>query len=360
MAESPIREDGGLHFRVAFEDWAHVSSSLVAEGAQARLPLVTVAIPTYRRLPLLVEAVQSLLHQRFDRDFEILIVDNDPASEVAQHLLERVPELRGRNFRYFVNPENLGMFGNWNRCLELARSEWVTILNDDDLLDANYLKLMFASIDAAPSIDGLVCRKRYLDMRERAAPPAPVTSRIKWRRRIGQLIRFPLYAVHFGGAQTRRLRARQFFWGPVAGAPLGFIFRRRCAVDVGGFYPEEHPASDTWFFARFSARYHLRQHRLAAGSSRILENESAKPATAAASLRSVYRLQQALVGGQAPRWWLRFAPLVLARLRRSAEGAFEMRVADAELAGEIPVAPDRPHRLAIIRLLCNGWHPDPV
>jgi glycosyltransferase involved in cell wall biosynthesis len=304
--------------------------------------------------------VQSLLDQKFDREFEILIVDNDPDSDVARHLLEGCPGLRERNFRYFVNFENISMFGNWNRCLELARGEWVTILNDDDLLDADYLKLAFAAVDRNPAMDGIVCRKRYLDMRGGATPGGPAPLHMVWRRRIAWLIRFPLYAWHFGGARTRQLRARHFFWGPVAGTPLGFVFRRRCALVVGGFYPEEHPASDLWFYARFSSRYHLRQHRLTAGSSRILENESANPATAAASLRSVYRLQQALIRREAPKWWLRFAPLVLARLRCSAEGAFGMRIADAELEGQVPVARDQPHLLGIIRLLCNGWHPDPV
>jgi GT2 family glycosyltransferase len=89
-----------------------------------------------------------------------VIVDNDPESQCAELLLNRFPELRERNFRYIVNRENIGAWGNFNRCIQMARGQWLTFLQDDDLLDSNYLQLMFASIDEDPSIDGIVCRKR--------------------------------------------------------------------------------------------------------------------------------------------------------------------------------------------------------
>ena len=43
---------------------------------------------------------------------------------------------------YYKNKENLGMFGNWNRCLELARGEWVCILHSDDKIMPNYIEEM--------------------------------------------------------------------------------------------------------------------------------------------------------------------------------------------------------------------------
>lgn len=356
-----------LSLRNALADWDHVASDLASEGADHRQPLVTIAIPTYCRAELLVETVRSVLAQRFDRPYEILVVDNLPASGDAAYLLDRLPELKEANFRYFVNRENTGMFGNFNRCVQLARGEWLTILNDDDLLDENYLELMFAVLDNRPEVDGLSCRKKYLDQRQPAAAVEARTLRFKLgrgrmalSRAAGRIIRFPLYLWHFSTGSTRRLYARQFFWGPIAGTQTGFLWRTRCGRDLGGFYPEEFPAADVWFYARFAARWHLRQHRAAVAITRILENEAAKPTTMIASLQSVYRLQQVLARQEAPRWWLRFAPLVLGRLRRSAERAFGIRIPDTELEGKIPLAKEQPRLLALVRLLCNGWHPDPI
>lgn len=358
-----------LPFRNALADWDHVASDLVARGTDHRQPLVTIGIPTYRRADLLVDAVSSVLAQRFDRPYEILVVDNSPDSQDATYLIDRLPELKESNFRYFVNRKNTGMFGNFNRCIQLARGEWLAILNDDDVLDKDYLELMFALLDKRPEIDGLVCRKRYVDLRR---PPLNAGARgrisrliggpLAWRRTIVRMIRLPLYAWHFRGGSTRRLRARQFFWGPIAGTGIGFVWRTRCSIEMGGFYPEEYPAADLWFYARFAQRWHLRQHRAVAATSRIAVNEAMKKSTLQLSLKSVHHLQLALARKDAPRWWLRFAPLVLARLHRSAEGAFGVELSDAEVEqalGRRPVR-DRPYLLAAVRLLCNGWHPDPA
>lgn len=358
----------GLLYRNALHDWDHVAPDLVFQGQDQELPLVTIAIPTFQRLDLLTEAVQSALSQRFDRPFEIVVMDDDPASRNAEALLQRLPVLKEANFRYYVNRENIGIFGNFNRCIGLARGEWLTILNDDDLLDENYLELMIAVLDRRPDVDGLVCRQRYLRMETTHTSPAGgplsklVGGRAAWRRAVARLARLPLYAWHFGGGRTRRLFAPQFFWGPIAGSLHGFIWRKRCSVAIGGFYHEEFPAADLWFYARFASRYHLRQLRVCLATARILENESANPQTVVRSLQSVQRLQQALTAKEAPRRLLKFGPLVLARLRSSAERAFGTAVPDdvVERALGINLGPDRPLLLAMMRLLCGGWHPDPA
>lgn len=305
-------------------------------------------------------------------------MDNDPESRGPAALLEALPALRDENFRYVVNDQNLGMFGNFNRSMQLARGEWMTILNDDDLLDQDYLQTMFEALDRSPNADGIVCRKRYLDQRkpDRTTTAAPsgeagsgrlrqhLTGRAAGlRARARSLVDRLLFLWHFGGRSSRRLHARQFFWGPIAGTPLGFLWRTKASIDLGGFDPREFPASDLWFSARFATRYHLRQHRAVAATVRIAENESAKVSTTIASLKSVSQLQQALLdAAEAPRAWHSYAPLVLARLRSSAERAFGVVVPDAELETAVGqrVVPDDRRKLARVRLLNGGWHPDPA
>jgi glycosyltransferase involved in cell wall biosynthesis len=155
----------GLPYRNALADLDPSAWDVVARGADERARLVTIAIPTFRRPETLVEAVGSALSQRFGEPFEIIVADNDPASRDAERLLGALPQLADANFRYLVNRENVGMYGNHNICLLAARGEWVTILHDDDLLDPDFLSTMFKELRARPDTDGLVCRKRFLDQR---------------------------------------------------------------------------------------------------------------------------------------------------------------------------------------------------
>ncbi len=108
------------------------------ERCDLRPPLVTVAIPAFRRPDLLQQALLSLAAQENFTDFEVLVCDDlgDPATRevVANCPLPRV--------RLFVNPRRLGAVGNWNRCLELAAGRWITILHEDDLLYPWFFRLV--------------------------------------------------------------------------------------------------------------------------------------------------------------------------------------------------------------------------
>lgn len=70
-----------------------------------------------------------MLDQTFT-DFELVIVDN--ASE--DNTPEIVRCLGDRRIRYYRNFQNIGVAQNWNRCIELARGEHITIFHDDDVM----------------------------------------------------------------------------------------------------------------------------------------------------------------------------------------------------------------------------------
>ncbi len=64
--------------RNSFLENADVGSELVWElGGQSVRPSVTIAIPTYRRLDTLIEAVESAASQNYTGRYEIIVVDND-------------------------------------------------------------------------------------------------------------------------------------------------------------------------------------------------------------------------------------------------------------------------------------------
>ena len=126
-------------------------------GALAGNPLVTVCIPTYNGQTYLKECLDSVSAQTFP-DFEIVATD-DHSSDRTMAILG---EYQKKDPRIHVsrNPKNLGLVGNWNRCVELAKGEWIKfVFQDDRIAPACLEKLVSAS-----GKDGsmTVCRREIL------------------------------------------------------------------------------------------------------------------------------------------------------------------------------------------------------
>lgn len=287
-------------FRDAFDDYAHVGSALAASrGPDNRRPLVTIAIPTFKRPELLLQAIHSALAQECDVPYEVIVVDND--QDVAREVLGRLPQSPPQPLRYFINAENIGMFGNWNRCIEKARGEWLTILNDDDVLSPNYLGRMLRWVSDNPQIDGLVCKK-IIDDRRRVTPAPQRRSKL-WRA---------VARARFDRRGLARVTPRTLFFGNDVGSGLGFLFRRRDALQLGGYYPEDWPSADYFFYVRFCIKKHLFLARDALAHVGIGENESQRRDTLIAFIHKDHQLREALLGDHVPAWWRHLSPWLVA------------------------------------------------
>jgi glycosyltransferase involved in cell wall biosynthesis len=339
----------GLEYRDGFAQWRQVETNLIARGADLREPVVSVIVPTYKRGVLLVDALQSVLAQDWDQSFEIVIVDNDPASQRHATLLEELPALAQANYSYYVHRENMGWIGNFNRGMELARAPWLTILNDDDLLDSDFLRRMFDKLDADLTIDGLACRKRsFVD----GTPPIQLQ-----RHSIVHRAAYGLLTLHRYRTRTsRRIRPHHFFWAPLLGNMVGFVFRKERALEIGGFYKEDWP-SDCWFYIRFAAVCRLDQSRHVLASMRLGQNQSLNPKIAREALLDGHLVRQALVRRQVPKWYMCLAPLISARNLAETRDFWGVEVSheEAETILGIALPEDRPTRYRAARFLLNGF-----
>jgi len=364
-----------LPARNALGDWDGVATRLVAEGTGGPIPRVTIAITTFNRPAMLAEAVRSAMAQDLTEPYRICVFDNNPDAPGADALLATLPALRARDFRYYVHAENIGIFGNFNRCLTLTDTEWLTILNDDDLLDPDCLSTLFAALDADPSIDGIISEKRLFDQRtgEGNLSSRPDDGRGRTlRQKLDRLLASPnkpdllfefvvsrtMSRRKFGKRATRRIRPGLFFWGSLLGNGAGFVFRTAKARALGGFVPEEFPSSDHYFFARFAARHHLRQHRAVTANVRIAENESGNLDTILLGTDRAYRLQQRMAGREVPRWWSRLSPLIVAYYRADALKMWRRDIPAAVIENSLGIRrlpPNRPRRLLLWRLLLGGY-----
>jgi glycosyltransferase involved in cell wall biosynthesis len=125
-------------------------------------PLWSVMIPTYNANPAYLEEVlRSVLEQDPGGEaMQIEMVDDcSPDGGPA----ELVRKIAGDRVSVYREPQNLGLAGAWNRCVQRSRGRWVHILHQDDLvLPGFYEKLGTACL--SESKPGLVyCRQAFID-----------------------------------------------------------------------------------------------------------------------------------------------------------------------------------------------------
>jgi glycosyltransferase involved in cell wall biosynthesis len=98
-------------------------------------PAVTVCIPTYNTARYLPTAVESVLGQDFT-DYQLLICDNASTDETP----EIGRRYAGGRVRYLRFEEKVTQAGSFNRCLDAAAGEFLTLLHADDHFLPGFLR----------------------------------------------------------------------------------------------------------------------------------------------------------------------------------------------------------------------------
>lgn len=310
-------------YQDSFSKYRGIDSVLAADSSRAATPAVTIAVPTYRRPDTLKEALDSAAAQTGFSDYEIIVVDNEPYSDAETETSQLVRTYAGRaNIRYFRNSSNIGMFGNWNRCVELSRGGWVLLLHDDDILDPRYLERVMPH--AAEGRELLYTRCSIFDangMRSSAVERC--------------LDRF--YAAAGFSDRLLGVKAGQFFWGnPLP--PSSVMFRREVAVRIGGFNENFFPTSDEVFWFRYfdavDGRIYCLNDRLV--KYRVGTNESAKRSTQVGFIVNDYFFRAGLAERYLPMRFLYSAllPLYTAYQADRASRLFppDQRIGNADLS----------------------------
>lgn len=328
----------------AFARWAHVPSRLVFQGADSRQPQLSICIPTFRRPDLLRESVESALAQNWNGALEIVVIDNDPQSQGAERLLVDLPRLASANFRYYVNGENIGQAGNWNRGIELGRGEWHTMLHDDDLLLPDFAEAMMSALAANPRMDGLICRKRLFG-------PGVVETKSRSR----DLAKRAFVEARFRGSETRRYRPSRFFWA--SGNPVGLVARKADLIALGGYQPDEYPIFDHHLQLRFAVRYRLYESRRLLAMIRLFENEWMRADVVKSVITRFHELRMNMAGSVVPRWWARLSPMIMENHRRLSNRDSGCEVSGDELEAETGIALPQvnPAALQALRLSLGGY-----
>jgi glycosyltransferase involved in cell wall biosynthesis len=194
---------------------------------------VTVGIPTFNRSGLLREAMQSVLAQTYP-SFRLIVSDNASDDDTP----EVVRSFSDERIRYVRSEHNIGPAGNFRRVMELAETEFLVILPDDDVLYSDHLRAAVEILDRFENVGLAHTAFDVIDERSR------VTGSVS-----------PLASDSPVRIETRDHALERLM---VSDWPICFssvLYRTKAIVDAGGIRAEEEPFGDIQLWMRIALNW---------------------------------------------------------------------------------------------------------
>lgn len=213
--------------------------------------IVTIAIPTCQRARTLKDAIESALSQKEFDAFEVMVVDDNGGREDETERL--MSSYRNHpKVSYYKNSKNLAMAGNFNRIFELAKTEYIVILHDDDILSPDYLRIIIPFVENHDadivSVDSVLW--------DEANKPCPS---FKNKEKASYVRMKPSYMFNL----CRCL-------------PTGLFIKKKVGLIDGGFDERFHPSVDYVFLAKAIFKYNAYKYQDGLMIYRWAENVSIK------------------------------------------------------------------------------------
>lgn len=227
-----MRDYNYLNKNNAYSYTKKISSVLRIGNHSAKTPFVTIIVPTYQRPHLLKETLYSILNQKGFNDYEIIIIDNEGIQDnlgvsPTEQLIQNIDS---KKIIYYRNEKNIFHY-SWNKGIMLAKSKWLCMVHDDDILDENHLRIMCNILKNNPQINFLGC-KHY---------PFKDNAEIKQK-----------------SSEQKDVRYCDFknFMYDFSVLYLGALFKREMAIEMGGFDSNVSlPNMDYIFVSKYSYFY---------------------------------------------------------------------------------------------------------
>lgn len=198
------------------------------------MPKVSVCIPVYNPGAFLSLAIDSVLAQTLT-DFELVIVD-DASTQPVEAMVVRYCDSR---IRFEKNVRNLGLVGNWNRCIALAKGQYVTIFHQDDLMTPENVARKVVLLDTHPNIGFVYSNVARVGVSGDRLGCYPIQQ--------------PQSDLILSGQQLFEMVAR-------VGNPIPcptVMARSECFRRLGGFDPRLPFATDLEMWLRLAAHYDI-------------------------------------------------------------------------------------------------------
>lgn len=208
------------------------------------MTLVSICIPTYNGAEFLDACLDSARAQTH-RDLEILVVDDcssDDTLAVADRHARQDPRITVSR-----NPRNLGLVGNWNRCIELARGDWIKFLFQDDLLHPQCVEKLLAEGLAQGRLL-VACDREFLFDDSIGQDLRSVYARNRLQVNTFLAPARGASAAAYARNIVQRLRSN------FVGEPTVTLIHRRAFENFGPFHPDLAQICDVEYWARVAGQ----------------------------------------------------------------------------------------------------------
>lgn len=112
-------------------------------------PKISVIMSSYNRTQYIKEAIESILNQTY-QDFELIIID-DCSKKETQDVIEQYAK-NDERIIFLKNDRNIGQALTRNRGLEIAKGDYIAILDDDDISLPTRFEKQVEYMDKNPDI----------------------------------------------------------------------------------------------------------------------------------------------------------------------------------------------------------------
>lgn len=109
-------------------------------------PQITVAIMSHNNAAYIRRTIDSILNQS-GVSFELFVFVDYSSDDSVNTLKKYTTDNR---FHYEINASNLGMLGNYNKCINSGTGKYIVVLGSDDIIKPGHLASLFAALELHP------------------------------------------------------------------------------------------------------------------------------------------------------------------------------------------------------------------
>ncbi len=189
-------------------------------------PRVSVIISTFNRpqyIKYLKSAIESVLCQSFG-DFELFVIDDGSPTDYVGAVVGSFNDPR---IIFIKNEKNLGCAVNTTKCINLARGEFIAILDDDDLwIDKDKLFKQVEFLDKNPEVVFLGTNAVIVDYSDNVMSKTNLST------------------------EDQRIRRETILNGGEAYIHPSVMYRKKAAIEAGGYDNSFKRCEDYDFFLK--------------------------------------------------------------------------------------------------------------
>lgn len=177
-------------------------------------PLVSICIPAYNSARFIERTIRSALEQTYS-NIEVVVVD-DCSKDDTVSVVEAINDSRIKLYR---NEQNLGMTGNWNKCIRMSGGEYVKLIPADDVIYPDAVSKSMNILMDNDDVSLVIVGTDLVDNDDKV-----IGAYAHWKKS--------------GIFPGKRIAKKSVMWNNFFGNPVCALFRKSDFEKTGGFDPD--------------------------------------------------------------------------------------------------------------------------